>query len=410
MEFDLKSLDRDWVEGISGQELIARVQCRAKSIQGQDQPLVIDQADPHDFTVEFFAAVSAGRSVALANPNWGAQEREQFDALIGFGIASLGSVISGAKCSNAGHQDKVILVPTGGTTNGIKLAIHTWKTLEAACNGVQEFLGGAAIDSCCVLPLYHVSGLMQLLRSYHSDGYIRFDEDEVEGRCLSYVPTQLRRALLDKKRTQALSTARVIFVGGAPMAESLAEEARELKLPVMPVYGMTETAAMVAAIPVADFLTDSRVGALPIGETKIEVGSSGQISIQSPSLFKGYHGGEPLDLARGYLSGDAGYIDENKRLHVTGRIDRLVISGGEKIDPCEVEDVVSAIAGVEEVMALGLPDPEWGQKLVVYYTGQELVDWEERLKEQLVSYKLPKEMLRVDRLPLDEKGKFLGPS
>ena len=191
------------------------------------------------------------------------------------------------------------------------------------------------------------------------------------------------------------------------MPESLAKEARKLKLPVMPVYGMTETAAMVAAIPVADFLTDSRAGAIPIGDAKIKIDSSGRIRIQSPALFKGYYGGEALDLTRGYLSGDEGYIDENERLHVTGRIDRLVISGGEKIDPYEVEDVVGAISGIEEVLAVGLPDVEWGQKLVVYYTGQELVDWEERLKEQLVSYKLPKEMLRVDHLPLDEKGKFL---
>ena len=194
------------------------------------------------------------------------------------------------------------------------------------------------------------------------------------------------------------------------MPESLATAARELKLPVMPVYGMTETAAMVAAIPVEDFFADSRAGALPIGDTNIEIDSSGRIRIQSSALFKGYYGGEPLDLARGYLSGDEGYIDENERLHVTGRIDRLFISGGEKIDPREVEDAVSAIAGVEEVMALGLPDPEWGQKLVVYYTGEELVDWKERLKEQLATYKLPQEMLRVDRLPLDEKGKFLRPS
>ena len=410
MEFDLKSLDRDWVEGISGQELLARVQCRAKSIQGQDELIVIDRIDPHDFTVEFFAAILVGRSIALANPNWGAQEREQFDALIGAGIASLDSRSSGADYSNACRQNKVILVPTGGTTSGIKLAIHTWKTFETACKRVQQFLGGAAVDSCCVLPLYHVSGLIQLLRAYHSGGYIRFDEGEVEGCCLSYVPTQLRRALFDEKRIQALSTTRVIFVGGAPMPESLAKEARELKLPVMPVYGMTETAAMVAAIPVADFLTDSRAGALPIGDAKIEIDSSGRIRIQSPALFKGYYGREALDLTRGYLSGDEGYIDENERLHVTGRIDRLVISGGEKIDPYEVEDVVGEIAGIEEVLAVGLPDAEWGQKLVVYYTGLELVDWEERLKEQLVGYKLPKEMLRVDRLPLDEKGKFLRPS
>ena len=410
MEFDLKSLDRDWVEGISGQELIARVLSRAKSIQVQDQLIVIDRIDPHDFTVDFFAAILVGRSIALANPNWGAQERQQFDALIGAGIASLDSRSSGADYSNACRQNKVILVPTGGTMSGIKLAIHTWKTFETACKRVQQFLGGAAVDSCCVLPLYHVSGLIQLLRAYHSGGYIRFDEGEVEGSCLSYVPTQLRRALFDEKRIQALSTTRVIFVGGAPMPESLAKEARELKLPVMPVYGMTETAAMVAAIPVADFLTDSRAGALPIGDAKIEIDSSGRIRIQSPALFKGYYGREALDLTRGYLSGDEGYIDENERLHVTGRIDRLVISGGEKIDPYEVEDVVGEIAGIEEVLAVGLPDAEWGQKLVVYYTGLELVDWEERLKEQLVGYKLPKEMLRVDRLPLDEKGKFLRPS
>ena len=410
MEFDLKSLDRDWVEGISGQELLARVQCRAKSIQGQDQLIVIDRIDPHDFTVELFAAILVGRSIALANPNWGAQEREQFDALIGRGVAPLDSLSSRANYPNACRQNKVILVPTGGTTNGIKLAIHTWKTLESACKGVQQFLGGAAIDSCCVLPLYHVSGLIQLLRAYHSGGYIRFDEDEVEDCCLSYVPTQLSRALFDEKRIQALSTTRVIFVGGAPMPESLAKEARKLKLPVMPVYGMTETAAMVAAIPVADFLTDSRIGALPIGDAKIEIDSSGRICIQSPALFKGYYGREALDLTRGYLSGDEGYIDENERLHVTGRIDRLVISGGEKIDPYEVEDAVGAIAGIEEVLAVGLPDVEWGQKLVVYYTGQELVDWKKHLKEQLMSYKLPKKMLKVDRLPLDEKGKFLRPS
>ena len=410
MEFDLKNLDRDWVEGISGQELLARVQCRAKSIQGQDQLIVIDRIDPHDFTVELFAAILVGRSIALANPNWGAQERKQFDALIRRGVAPLDSRSNEADYPGTCRQNKVILVPTGGTTNGIKLAIHTWKTLEAACRGVQQFLGGNAIDSCCVLPLYHVSGLIQLLRTYHSGGYIRFNEDEVEGCCLSYVPTQLGRALFDDKRIQALSTTRVILVGGAPMPESLANEVRKLKLPVMPVYGMTETAAMLAAIPVADFLTDSRAGAVPIGDAKIKIDSSGRIRIQSPALFKGYYGGEALDLTQGYLSGDEGYIDENERLHVTGRIDRLVISGGEKIDPYEVEDAVGTIAGIEEVLAVGLPDAKWGQKLVVYYTGLELADWEERLGKQLVSYKLPKEMLRVDHLPLDEKGKFLRPS
>ena len=69
----------------------------------------------------------------------------------------------------------------------------------------------------------------------------------------------------------------------------------------MPVYGMTETAAMVAAIPVADFLTDSRAGAIPIGDAKIDIDSFDRIRIQSPVLFKGYYGREALDLTQGYL-------------------------------------------------------------------------------------------------------------
>jgi REP element-mobilizing transposase RayT len=60
------------------------------------------------------------------------------------------------------------------------------------------------------------------------------------------------------------------------------------------------------------------------------------------------------------------------------------------------------------VFAVGMPDEEWGQKLVVYYTGVDLGDWKERLRGQLVNYKMPKDLVRVDRLPLDEKGKFVS--
>ena len=171
MEFNLNSLDRDWIGGMSGQELLARVLNRAKSIQGQDQLIVINRTDPHDFIVDFFAAIMVERSIALANPRWGAREREQFDTLIGQGIVPSDSLSSGANYSNACCQNKLILVPTGGTTNGIKLAIHTWKTLEAACEGVKQFLGGAAIDSCCVLPLYHVSGSSAFVRITLVDTY-----------------------------------------------------------------------------------------------------------------------------------------------------------------------------------------------------------------------------------------------
>jgi REP element-mobilizing transposase RayT len=220
------------------------------------------------------------------------------------------------------------------------------------------------------------------------------------------VPTQLQRALSSETRIQKLATARAIFVGGAALPESLAQEARAKKLPIIPVYGMTETAAMVAAVPVQDFLENPSAGAVPMGEARFHIEADGRLRILSPALFHGYQGQPRIDRAAGYLTDDEARVDANGRLRVIGRIDRLINSGGEKIDPREVEVAVAKLDGVKEVLAVGMPDSEWGQRLVVYYTGVELRDWKPRLQAQLVNFKIPKEMRWVDRLPLDEKGKF----
>jgi len=440
MEFDLAQLNRDWIAGISGKDFCAKVAgCRAR-LQGLSDSesasgILISERDPIAFAAGFFAAISLQIPVILANPNWGKKEWLELGSLVSLRIIfgrgfrgftcedRSGSDISdGVVTASTGSGMKLsaaptglqpldagsILIPTGGSTGGVKLAVHTWESLEAACDGVQAFLGGGAINSCCVLPLYHVSGLMQLLRTYHSGGYIRFDEDEVADACLSYVPTQLQRALADSERTQKLTTVRALFVGGAAMSDALAQRARTLKLPVVPVYGMTETAAMVAAIPAEAFRENPNAGAQPMGDARIEIDPDGRIRIQSSALFKGYHGRPLIDLSQGYVTDDEGRLDANGHLHVIGRVDRLINSGGEKIDPCEVEAAVAKIDGVNEVLAVGLPDSEWGQKLVVYYTGSEVQDWKELLRGALVNYKLPKEMLWVVRLPLDEKGKFMG--
>jgi O-succinylbenzoic acid--CoA ligase len=306
----------------------------------------------------------------------------------------------------AGLQPGSILIPTGGTTGGVKLAIHNWSSLCAASAGLQAFLGGGPIHSCCVLPLYHVSGLMQLVRSLVTGGRVRFDDGELSGYCLSLVPTQLQRALQDPERACKLGAASVIFVGGAPMPEELAERARYLKLPIVPVYGMTETAAMCAAIPQQDFLTNPEAGAVPIGDTRFRIEAGGRIRIQSGALFSGYQGHPPIDRNHGYLSGDVGHLDADGRLYVEGRADRVIISGGEKIDPQEVEHAIGQLAGIDSVLAVGLPDPEWGQKLVAFYTGVEIEDWKSQLEANLAHYKIPKRMIRVDELPLDAKGKL----
>ncbi|MFP4261097.1 MAG: AMP-binding protein [Opitutales bacterium] len=341
---------------------------------------ILCELDPVEFAAAFLGAVWVGQPVALANPGWGLTERVEFDRLLREHPVPPGT----------------ILIPTGGTTGGVKLAVHDWSSLCAAVAGLSDFLGGGPVHSCCVLPLHHVSGLMQVVRSFLTEGQLRFDDAVTEGHCLSLVPTQLQRALRSAADVAKMKRSRAVFIGGAPMPEELAAEARDRRLPIIPVYGMTETAAMVAAVPNEDFLREPSPGALPLGPARFELTGAGQIRIQSPALFKGYQGQRPMDLSQGYLTGDLGRMDARGRLHVLGRLDGLILTGGEKVDPREVEKALLRLEGVAAARVVGEPHDEWGQQVVAYLTGSAAESEQTirgRLRPELASYKLPKRII-----------------
>ena len=405
--FDIERLRRSWIVGVSGEDFFAKVRdwCRvcqdslelapgrasfpsgrsgeSSFMRGPEAGppcFILSEEDPIEFAAAFFAAVWVGQPVALANPRWGANEQAEFERLLREHPVDPG----------------VILIPTGGTTGGVKLAVHDWSSLRAAVAGLRDFLGGGPMHSCCVLPLYHVSGLMQIVRSFLTEGQLRFDDGVTQGFYLSLVPTQLQRALQSVSTLTKIKQAKAVFLGGAPMSDELAAEARRLKLPVIPVYGMTETAAMVAAVPNEDLLRDPNPGAVPLGQARFELTDVGQIRIQSPACFKGYHGQPPFDLSKGFLTGDLGRIDAAGRLHVLGRLDGLILTGGEKVDPREVEAALLRQEGVASAQVAGEPHPEWGQQVVAYLTGaasgseQAIV---EQLRTELAPYKLPKRIV-----------------
>ncbi|MGB0743151.1 MAG: AMP-binding protein [Opitutales bacterium] len=376
---NLEDLRRDWLFGLSGEDIYREVLEFRSSLEGRDSEYIIREEEPHSFTRKFFASVSLGLPTVLASPKWRGREEEQFIQLMALAKPKPGT----------------ILIPTGGTTGGVKLAIHDWESLSAGARATQAFLGGGAIHSCCVLPLHHVSGLMQLVRSFVSGGTIRFDEDKVKGSCLSLVPTQLKRLMETEDGIHKLNTAEVVFVGGAAMPAQVTRQARELMLPVVPVYGMTETAAMVAAIPQADFLDSEGAGALPLGDAQITVDPDGAIRIRSSALFKGYHGGECIDLSEGYRTGDAGWLNEDGRLFLMGRMDALINTGGEKVDPAEVREALLQLDGISGARVVGEPDEEWGEIVVAYLCmakGKQVVEAQlrEALKQYLSPHKIPK--------------------
>ncbi|MGB0409838.1 MAG: AMP-binding protein, partial [Opitutales bacterium] len=387
--FELDELCRDWVDSIPGQDFLALVQSKIdglKEAAGFEETVVIREEEPVEFAAMFFAALWSGRPLALANPQWGEVEQGEFNDLLSRTLAKPGS----------------ILIPTGGTTGGVKLAIHDWSSLRASALGIQDFLGGGPIHSSCLLPLFHVSGLMQLVRSFVTGGSIRFDDEDLYDRCVSLVPTQLQRALKDEESIRKMNTARVIFVGGARISDALADRVRGYALPVVPVYGMTETAAMVAAVPKEDFIHSPGAGAVALGDAAFSIGDDGRIRIRSSALFQGYHGRPPLDLSEGFVVNDEGRLDDAGRLHVIGRVDRLINTGGEKVDPREVEAALLGVEGVEEALVVGEPDDEWGQAVVAFYTGDALLDpvaCRALLGQMLAPHKLPKKLLRVDALP-----------
>lgn len=379
--------------------------------------LLVDD-DKKVFIGGFLAAVALERAVFVGNPAWGKLEWAQVGEILQpdliWGTTPLWS---GKAADDDLELSGKIMIPTGGSGGCVRFAYHTWEGLMVSVAGNQAFMGGGPIDSCCVLPLYHVSGLMQVLRTFITGGrlflgdwkgWVLRDLPKINWSTysLSLVPTQLSRLLEVAGGEVFLRGFKAIFLGGAPASAELLERGRALCLPLSPTYGMTETAAMITAVQPNDFLAgEGGVGcALPHVDIAIE---DGGIVVRSQSLFQGYFPQKPC-VCVCYDTGDTGVIDAEGRLSGVRRRDAIIITGGEKVDPRLVEDALLAIKGVTAAHVLGLDDPDWGKRVGVVYVAEDFVneeDLKDELRKYLASYAVPKSWARVKAIPVDEKGK-----
>ena len=400
---------------------------------------------PLSFAALFLAFAREEVDLFFYSPTWGKVEldtaRRVSDAH--FEIAdSRPGVFSGSRNQRAGACQPVetganrlrVMIATGGTSGRIRFAIHDWSTLSAAAYGFQQHVSCSKMAGHCVLPLYHVSGFMQLVRALLTMGSVVFGRLETfaadhqlmlkvgrDVRFLSLVATQLERLLRDEANGPRLREYRAVFLGGGPAPVGLLEKARGLGLPLAPTYGMTETAAQVATLSPERFLAgDTHQGrALPhvrieivdqeVSSQKAPPGEIGLIQVQGLSLFRGYYG-DPLSKSNlSVLTTDLGSMDAAGHLTVLGRADRVVITGGEKVNLREVELVFEASGLVSDVYAFGRDDREWGQAVWVAYVPQDKGIGEavlrERIAEELSPFKMPKRWLRLGVVPRNEAGK-----
>jgi len=387
--------------------------------------ILLAEREPNRFLAAFLAACCHKSTIGLANPDWGTTEWQQAIAQIQPDLIWCdANETCLARDQSSPQQDSgLILIATGGTSGQLRFATHTWESLMASVKGFQTFFEVAAVNSCCVLPLYHVSGLMQFLRSFASGGQLvvlpfkqlevgRLQVNGLHSTCaiaptdffISLVPTQLERLLI-AQQANWLAQFRTVLLGGAPAWSSLLEKAQQHQIPLAPTYGMTETASQVATLKPADFL-EGKTGYQILPHAQVQLAAD-TVVIHASSLMQGYYRGEPISE---WVTDDLGYFDEAGYLHIWGRCSDKIITGGENVFPAEVEAAIRATGRVQDIAVIGLDDDQWGQVVTaVYVPARSPVTYQEMkplLQPQLASFKVPKQWLAVAALPRNAQGKL----
>ncbi|MFC7019075.1 MULTISPECIES: class I adenylate-forming enzyme family protein [Haloarcula] len=325
------------------------------------------------------------------------------------------------------RDDTQLVLFTSGTTSEPKGVRLTVGNLVASATASAFRLGVAPGDRWLVcLPTYHMGGLAPFVRSalYGTTVVVQrgFDAERTPERLaaervtgVSLVPTMLTR-LLDEGWTPHESL-RVVLLGGGPASETLVDRCRERGLPVCPTYGMTETSSQIAtARPETAAAYPGTVGQ-PLLCTEVRVvadgspvgpGERGELVVSGPTVTPGY-----LDDARteaafgphGFHTGDRGYRDDDGRLWVVGRVDDRIVTGGENVDAGDVAAAIREHQAVSEAAVVGLPDPEWGQRVAALVVGD--VDEATVLahcRDRLASYEVPKTIRVIESLPRTPSG------
>ncbi len=374
---------------------------------------VITETDATEFCAKFADAVAGTGEVFLSNPKGVESEREQFHALL-----ASGDSLTAAPFGQS--ETGWLMIPTGGTSGSQRFARHDSGTISAAVTGFTKHFDLRRVNAVGGLPLYHVSGLMAWLRSVLTGGsYRHADWKEIEagrypvltaqddGWVLSLVPTQLERLLREAAAVAWLKKFRIILVGGGPAWSELLERAAVAQLPLALCYGMTETAALVTALKPEEFLAGQRNCGAALSHAPLIIDPDGTITIAGKSLFRGYYPGW-RDTGV-FVTEDIGGWDVHRRLTVLGRRDGVIITGGEKVNPTEVEAVLRGTGEFADVAVVGVPHAEWGSQVVAAYpVGREpdLRNVRDALTQQLARYKHPQRFAALPSWPQQEQGKL----
>ncbi len=312
------------------------------------------------------------------------------------------------------------LLFTSGSTGVPKVAQLTIGNHLHNAAGSNEVLPLEQGDSWLLsLPLYHVGGLAILFRSLLAGATIVLDKprnslgDQVLAHRvthLSVVATQLQRMLDDVHLAAKIHSLKLVLAGGGPLTGELLHRARFAGLPVVASYGATESASQICTARLDGPPEEMRL--LPYRELRID--RDGEILVRGPVLFDGYLDQQTIDPARDaegwYHTGDSGSL-QNDILTVTGRRDLMFISGGENIQPEEIERHLLDAPEVAEAIVVPLADAEFGYRPFAFLRMHGDAPLREEVIRRFLENRLPrfKVPVRMQELPAEPSEQGMKP-
>lgn len=404
-------------------------------VPAQPRAVAVVAALRLDVFYAFHALFELGIPLVPLHPKWTARECADVIAMLGVDL-TLDDSWRHTECpevagtilpADVAPESALAILLTSGTSGTPKGVFLSRRAFVAAGAASAANLGWYPEDRWLLsMPLAHVGGLSVIVRSliarraivlvpWTGDAEALLQAIE---RCrvtiVSFVPTLVRKMLDARPDPVFASSVRVILVGGDAASASLLDECRRRKVPALTTYGMTETCAQIATQRPSEVPSPAAgVGrALPGLELRIE---AGEIHVRGPTLMSGY---VPPDrwpspfTADGWLpTGDLGELDAEGRLHVRGRRSALIITGGENVDPAEVERALLSAPGVREACVFGIQDERWGQIVAAAVVAHDPATFErawveDTVRDALAKFKRPRVLAVLDALVTNATGKI----
>jgi acyl-CoA synthetase (AMP-forming)/AMP-acid ligase II len=338
----------------------------------------------------------------------------------------------------ASADDVALVLHTSGTTSRPKLVPLRHRNLAASIDNIAATyrLGGEDV-AMCVMPLFHIHGLMASTMATLSTGGTvvvpsRFDPltfwpaaAEHGATWYSAVPTIHQLLLLRNRGERPLGAEKLRFVRSSSSAlapDTMRQLEDRFGAPVLEAYGMTEASHQMASnpLPPADRRPGSvgvgtgvRIGVMDEAGRLLGQGEQGEVVIQGPNVTDGYVNNPEANAsaftAGWFRTGDQGVLDPDGYLTLVGRLKEMINRGGEKIAPREIDEVLLQHPAVGEAIAFGSPHPAWGEEVAAAVVLKEPVSEKELLafaRERLADYKVPKKLYIVDEIPRGATGKI----